>query len=300
MRVLVTGSSGFVGSHLCRYLGSVGDQAIAFPGPDGPGALDVTDGSAVRDRVADSSPDALVHLAGISSVAWSHANPARTFLVNTLGTVNVLEAVRQAAPRCRVLVVGSGEMYGRLAEGRRAQEDDPLRPVSPYAASKCAAEQVARQFASAYGVYVICARPFNHLGPGQSPQFVVPSFARQIAEIKRGLRPPHIDVGDLSPVRDFLHVEDVVRGYRLLLDRAPSAAAYNVCSEKPLSIRDLLESLLTLSGVQAQINIDPNRLRPAEIPWLVGDASRIRDLGWTPRRTVQEALTAVLDEAFAR
>ena len=300
MRVLVTGSGGFVGRHLCQYLEAMGDQVIACPWPEGLDVLDVTDGAAVRQRVTDSSPDALVHLAGVSSVAWSHAHPAQTFLVNCLGAVNVLEAVSLARPGCRALIIGSGEMYGRAAKGHRSQEDDPLRPLSPYAASKCAAEQAARQFATAYGQHIICARPFNHIGSGQSPQFVVPSFARQIADIKRGLRPPHLEVGDLTPVRDFLHVEDVVRAYRLLLERAEPAAVYNVCGGQPLSVRELLETLLTLSGVQAEIRVDPARLRPAEIPWLVGDSSRIHALGWTPRRTVTEALSCVLDEALAQ
>ena len=148
MRVLVTGASGFVGQHLIRYLVSVGDDVVSCPGPDGPGALDVTDGSAVAERVSTARPEGVVHLAGISSVAWSHANPARTLLVNGLGTVNILQAVREMAPKARVLIIGSGEMYGRIREGYRAQEEDPLRPLSPYAASKCASEDFARQFAA--------------------------------------------------------------------------------------------------------------------------------------------------------
>ena len=299
MRALVTGSGGFVGSHLCRYLQSLGDTVIECPGPDGPNALDITDGPSVCRRIADSSPDAIIHLAGVSSVAWSHSNPEKTFLINCVGTVNVLEAVRQGAPRCKVLIVGSGEMYGPVSVGKRAHEQDSLRPLSPYAASKCAAEEAARQFASAYDVHAICTRPFNHLGDGQSAQFVVPSFARQIIEIKRNLR-VQLEVGDLTPVRDFTHVEDVVRAYRLLLDHAESGATFNICSGQPLSIGELLDTFLSISGVKAEIKVESSRLRPVEIPWLVGDASRIREIGWRPHKTIRQALKAALDEAATR
>ena len=298
MRILVTGSSGFVGQHLSRFLKSVGDEVIPCPGPVGPAALDVTDGESVLKRIGEAQPEAIVHLAGVSSVAWSHANPTETFLVNTLGTVNVLRGVREGAPKARLLLVGSGEMYGRLTKGHRAREDDPLRPLSPYAASKCSAEEAARQFAASYGLHVVCARPFNHLGAGQAPQFVVPSFAKQIIEVKRGQREPIIEVGDLSPIRDFLHVEDVIRGYRLLLTAGEPAAAYNVCSGEPVAIRSLLDQMLEIAGVQVEVRVGPRRLRPAEISWLVGDAARIRSLGWAVQRTTRAALTEALEEAL--
>jgi GDP-4-dehydro-6-deoxy-D-mannose reductase len=299
VRVLVTGSSGFVGQHLSRYLISVGDEVIPCPGPDGPGALDVTDGAAVLHRVAEVQPEAIVHLAAVSSVAWSHTHPAKTFLVNTLGTVNLLEAVRTAAPKARLLLVGSGEMYGRLVGGHRAHEADPLRPLSPYAASKCAAEEAARQYAASYDISVVFARPFNHLGAGQALQFVVPSFARQIADVKAGKRVPIVEVGDLSPVRDFLHVEDVVRGYRMLLMAGEPTVAYNLCSGDPVAIRALLEQLVEIAGVQVEIRVDPTRFRPVEIPWLVGDGSRAHSVGWAPRRTTREALNEALGEALS-
>jgi GDP-4-dehydro-6-deoxy-D-mannose reductase len=296
VRVLVTGSSGFVGRHLCRFLMLVGAEVLPCPGPDGPGALDVTDGDAVLRRISESRPDGIVHLAGVSSVAWSHENAEKTFLVNGLGTVNVLQAVRTTAPHARVLIIGSGEMYGRIPEGRRAQEEDLLHPLSPYAASKCAAEQVARQYVASYGLQIVCTRPFNHIGPDQSPQFVVPSFARQIAEVKRGRKPAIIDVGDLSPVRDFLHVEDVVRGYWTLLQPPVSPGVYNICAGVGRSIRSVLDELLELSGVSAQIRVTPGRLRTVEIPWLVGDPARLTELGWQPQRSTSEALQEVLRE----
>ena len=300
MRVLVTGASGFVGRHLCQYLTLVGDDVIALPGPDGPGALDVTDGSAVAQRISSVKPDGIVHLAGVSSVAWSHANPGRTFIVNGLGTVNVLQAVREGAPNARVLLIGSGEMYGRVTKGHRARESDILRPLSPYAASKCAAEIIAQQFAASYDLDIVCARPFNHIGSGQGAQFVGPSFARQIIEAKRNGLDSTIRVGDLSAVRDFLHVDDVVRGYRLLLEKGRRATAYNLCSGEPLSIRQLLEGLLELADVELKISVDPARLRVIEIPWLVGDPILIKTLGWQPVQSPRVALKELLDEALAQ
>jgi GDP-4-dehydro-6-deoxy-D-mannose reductase len=296
VRILVTGSSGFVGQHLCRYLTSIGDEVIPCPGPDGDGAVDVTDEQAVRLRVSTARPEGVIHLAGVSSVAWSHANPTKTFLTNGLGTVNILQGVREGAPAARVLLVGSGEVYGRTSEGHRSNEDDTPRPLSPYAASKLAGETIARQYAASYGIQVVFARPFNHLGPGQAAHFVVPSFARQIAEVKRGKREAVIEVGDVSPVRDFLHVEDVVRGYRLLLESADVGTPYNLCSGTGRTILSLLDELLALALVKAEVRIDSARLRPSEIPWLVGDPSRINALGWQVVRPISQALSEVLRE----
>lgn len=298
MRILVTGSTGFVGKHLCQYLESLGDEVVAWPGPDGPGAIDVTDGESVSRHVRDAKPRGIINLAGISSVAWSHNNPATTFFVNVVGTVNLLQAARESSGPVRVLVIGSGEVYGRLPEGRRADEEDPLQPLSPYASSKSAAEEAARQYAASYGVDAVIARPFNHLGTGQAAQFVVPSFARQIADMKRGQRSKTLEVGDLSPIRDFLHVEDVIRGYRLLLERGTPGKAYNVCSGEPTSIRSLVAQLLAVASVEAEVRVTPERLRPVEIPWLVGDPSRLRALGWEPRRTVRQALSDAFSEAL--
>jgi len=298
VRILVTGASGFAGRHLCQYLASIGDTVIACPGPDGPGSLDVTDASAVAHRIGDSQPEAIVHLAGVSSVASSHNEPARTFAVNALGTVNLLQAVRASSPTSRLLLIGSGEMYGRVAEGRLAEENDSLKPLSPYASSKCTAELVARQFAASYGLEVVCARPFNHVGLGQAPQFVVPSFARQLAAAKRGDGPAVIRVGDLSPVRDFLHVEDIVRGYRILLQPTTPLGTYNICSGVGRSIRSILDELIEISSVRAKIMVAADRLRTAEIPRLVGDPTRLLALGWKPRRTLHDALSDVFGEAL--
>lgn len=292
MRVLVTGAGGFVGRHLCEYLRAGGDEPVPIDSE-----VDVTDPAALQAAVERARPDAVVHLAGVSSVAASHRDPSRTFAVNALGAVNLLAAVQQAAPRARVLLVGSAEMYGALPSEAGATEDIPLRPLNPYAASKVAAEVAGFQFHRGRGLAVVSVRAFNHLGRGQRPEFVVPSFAAQIAAIRRGRAEPVLRVGNLDPVRDFSHVADVVEAYRLLLDKGEPGQAYNVCSGEGHAIRGVLDRMIDLARVQARIEVDPARLRPAEIPRLVGDPSRLRALGWRPSRTLDDALREALAEA---
>jgi GDP-4-dehydro-6-deoxy-D-mannose reductase len=179
-----------------------------------------------------------------------------------------------------------------------ASETTPLRPLSPYAASKVEAEQLGRE-AARNGLAVMLLRPFNHLGRGQAPQFVMPSFARQLVAIAMGQSPPVVEVGDLSPVRDFSHVEDVVAAYLLLLERGVPGEVYNVCSGEGLSIRQALDALQELAGTRAEIRVDPARLRPTEIPWLVGNPGKLARLGWNRRRHFRDALADVVEEARA-
>lgn len=328
MRIAVTGADGFVGPHLVAYLRAARDEVLALRGPaphprpangsasrapasdarvgkdvsataiDGP-CVDVLDEVGLRAVLARFDPDAVVHLAGMSSVSQSHAHPVEALRVNLLGTTNVCVALRETAKRARLLLVGSGEMYGPVAPGRRAREDSPMAPTSPYAASKVGAEVAALMFHRAYGLDVVCARPFNHIGAGQRRDFSVPSFARQIEAIRDGRVPPVLSVGNLDPVRDFSHVSDVVAAYGLLLERGASGEAYNVCSGEGRTIRSLLEELIQVAGVTARIEVDPARVRPVDIPSLVGDAAKLHALGWRPHRGVGDALQEVLAEARA-
>ena len=295
MKVLVTGADGFVGTHLTRALRARGDTVDPCSGPGGSGELEITSAAAVEARIRESLPEAVIHLAGISSVARSHEHPSATFAVNVLGAANLLESVKRHVPRARVLLVGSGEAYGAVASSRPAKETDPLRPLSPYAASKVAAEVLARQMVESYQLHVVLARPFNHLGPGQAPSFVVPSLARQLLDVAKGRAEPVVEVGDLSPVRDFSHVLDVIDGYLLLLERGEPGEAYNLCSGTGRSIRELLDELQGLLETHAEVRVDPQRLRPVEIPWLVGDPSLIESLGWRRRRTVRDALAELIE-----
>lgn len=281
MRVLVTGADGFVGPHLGRSLSALGHEVILRGGPDAvERSLDVRDAAATVSLLREAQPEAVVHLAGWSSVGASFDKPLDCFAVNALGTANLFEAVRTQAPRARVLLISSGEVYGR-GEGVRARaERDGVAPSSPYAMSKCAAELIAQQYHAAFGTHAVVARPFNHIGPGQDERFVVPSLLKQVRDVAAQRREPIIHVGNLEPVRDFSSVHDVVQAYALLLESAEAGAVYNVCSGRGRSIRQVLEELLSRAGVEAEIRIDPARVRPVEIPHLVGDPTRLLQLGW--------------------
>lgn len=300
MRILVTGADGFAGRHLCALLRAAGDEVVEAHGPRAEGMnsdalnFDIADEAAVRAAVEKARPEGIIHLAGSSSVARSHGNPARVFSVNALGTVNLLTAVRALAPQARVLLISSGEVYGPVPMGTRATEEQSLVPLSPYAASKMAAEQAGQQFHRSYGLQVVVARAFSHLGEGQDPTFVVPSFAAQLRAIRQGKAAPVLRTGNLDVIRDFSHVRDVMAAYRLLLTVGVPGQTYNVCSGTGRTIRAVLEEMLGLSGIAARIDLDPARLRPSDIPSLVGAPDKIRALGWEPKHTVTDALCDVL------
>jgi len=306
MRVLVTGADGFVGGHLGAFLRARGDEVVSWAGPRPTGSpppgfevVDVRDGDAVHRAVARAKPDAIVHLAAVSSVVQSHAEPALTFEVNTVGALHVCIAAKAMSSAPRVLVVSSGEVYGPTPT-EPATEETALNPTSPYAASKVAAETAAFQFARSYGMHVVCVRPFNHIGRGQAPNFAVPAFARQVVEARRSRARRSISVGNLDPVRDFSNVDDVVAAYALLLDRGVSCEAYNVSSGSGRTIRSILEELMEIAEVELDVRVDPSKVRASELPVLVGDSSKIRALGWTPHRTLRETLREVLDDAESR
>jgi GDP-4-dehydro-6-deoxy-D-mannose reductase len=304
MRILVTGADGFVGKHLTAHLRAHGDDVFELWGHSEAredvthvAVADIVDGAAVSRVVGEWRPQGIIHLAGFSSVAQSHADPGRAFQVNTVGTVNLLEATRKAVPEARFLLVSSGEVYGAIPPGERAAEGHPLAPLSPYASSKVAAEIACQQFFRAHRLQAVIARPFNHIGAGQNPNFVVPSFARQLEHLRRDPTGSAIRVGNLEPIRDFSHVKDVVEAYRILLQQGVPGEAYNVGSGAGRSILSLFEELRELSGVMVEATVDPARFRPAEIASLVGDPGKLTALGWTPRHTVRDALRDVLTEA---
>jgi len=296
MRVFVTGADGFVGRHLGRVLRDAGHTVREARGPGDADGFELTHPSEVRAALERVRPEAIVHLAAVSSVAESHRDPVRTMAVNALGTTHLLAAAKEVCPGARLLFVSSGEVYGRLPSDRAADEDLPPAPLSPYSASKLAGEVVALQFHRSYGMDVVVARPFGHVGRGQARHFVVPSFAVQIAAIARGAAEPALRTGDLSARRDLLHVEDVACAYELLLRAGQPGSIYNVASGTGRTIRELLDEMLALAGVQARVEPDPALVRPVEIPELIGNATRLGTLGWAPRRTVRDALVDVFDE----
>ncbi len=297
MRLLITGAGGFVAGHVRSAFARDGHEVVGVgihPEPGVDRVVDVTDPSALQTAVTELRPNAVVHLAGFSSVAESGRNPALALRVNTGGTLNVCQAVLALKSPCRLLVVSSGEVYGASSGETNASEDTPCDPISIYGATKLAAEVVARQHQH-LGLDVLIARPFNHIGRGQHATFVLPSFAQQLARVPRG-GAVTLEVGNLSAVRDFSHVADVVAAYQLILEKGERGATYNIGSSQGRSIEELLQALVKLSGREVTVRVDPTRLRPVDIPRLVGDSAKLRALGWAPRRNVEEALREVLEE----
>ena len=304
--ILVTGVSGFVGAWLARELQGRGAEVHGL-GPEAeapPLALagwwiaDVREPEALADAIASARPAAVVHLAGQSSAARSFEIPEETFAINALGTWNLLHAVQRAAPKARVLVVGTSEVYGPQPEGARVSESAPFRPVSPYALSKAAADAFAEVFARQHQLDVIRTRSFGHTGPGQTPRFVVPSFAQQIAAIEAGKAEPVLRVGNLEVTRDLLDVRDVVRAYAVLLERGASGAAYNVCRGEGVKLTEVVRMLIEQARVPVRIEVDPARVRPADVAYLVGDPSAIeRATGWRAAIAMVQTLRDVLEES---
>ena len=290
MRVVVTGSKGFVGHWLIAHLEDQGDEVIGLDAE-----VDITEPVALREAVINAGPEAICHLAALASVGASWGASEATYRVNTVGTANVLDAALACSPRPRVLLISSSEVYGRVSpDDLPLSEDRPFAPVSPYAASKAAAEMIGLQTWLGSGLEVVRARPFNHTGPGQRRDFVVPALAEQVARaVQTGA--DRLSTGNLDARRDLTDVRDVVRAYRMLLTSGEAGAVYNVCRGEAVSIREVAERLLRLSGVDLPIIVDPERVRPVEIPELRGDPGRIRSaVAWRPEYDLDRTLADVL------
>jgi GDP-4-dehydro-6-deoxy-D-mannose reductase len=298
VRALVTGVSGFVGHHLVEHLRASGDDVTGCDRADG--SLDVLDPSSVRAVLDRVRPEVVYHLAGWSDVGASWAAPLEVFRVNAEGTLNVLDECR-AAGVGRVLSVSSADVYGVVAADELPiGEDAPVRPVSPYAASKVAADYLGLQAWLGHGLPVLRVRAFNHVGPGQTPRFVAPAIADRIARNERD-GGGTVPVGDLSPRRDFTDVRDVVRAYRLLVERGEPGEAYNVCSGRAVAIADLAERLLARATRPMTLAEDPALRRPVDVPVLCGDYTKLRTAtGWGPSIDLDETLDDLLAEARAR
>jgi len=309
MKVLVTGVAGFVGGHLVDFLRAEHPQVeivgVVKPHGTSPGGLpssvmiveaDLEDPAAVATILDMVHPDRIVHLAAQSSVQESWKDPSGTLHTNVHGLLHLLEAVRQRSLSPRFLVVGSAEEYGAVdPKDLPLKEEAPLRPNSPYAVSKVAQGYLALQYSLSFGMGVLRTRTFHHTGPGRGEVFAESSFARQIAEIEIGRRAPLLEVGNLETVRDFADVRDVVRAYWAILDNGDAGAVYNVCTGRGVRMRDLLQRLVELSGVEVELRVDPDRLRPSDVPTLVGDPTRLRNAtGWHPRIGLDETLKDLL------
>ena len=296
MRAFVTGAGGFVGSWLRAHLAACGDEVVGVDRE-----VDVTDAGAVRSALADAAPDVVFHLAALTHVGRSWEHPARVFEVNAIGTLNVLEGARACPSPPRVLLTSSAEVYGAVPADRLpVGEDAPLAPVTPYAASKVAAEYVAIQQHLAHGFAVIRVRPFNHVGPGQAPGFVVAALAERIVRARR-VGSTSISVGNLAARRDLTDVRDVVRAYRLLVDLGAPGDVYNVCTGRDVAIEDVARRMQTLAGVELGLDIDPALARPIDVPVVRGDPRKLKAVtGWEPEFDLDQTLRDVLDDFAER
>ena len=292
-RILITGSEGFVGSHLRAALAAEFADAVLMPA-----GFDVRDPGAARAAVRDARPDACMHLAAVSSIPAAQADPAEAWQVNLLGTIGLARALMAEAPDCLLVFASTGDAYGAsFRSGLPMTEAAALAPMNTYSATKAGADLALGAMANE-GLRVIRARAFNHAGPGQSEAFVVAAFARQVARIEAGLQPPVVRVGALDAQRDFLDVRDVCRAYARCIalgDSLEQGIAINVASGVTRRVGDILSALLDAGGVAATVETEQRRLRRADIPVAIGDASRARDLlGWEPRIPWETTLTDIL------
>ncbi len=315
MRALITGVAGFAGSHLAELLISHGIDVYGLVMPGGPLAnlngirtdpgraarLHLVEADIVQEGelvrvVADTCPEHVYHLAAASSVRQSLQDPGVTFRVNVLGTRNLLEAIRRARITPRTLVVSSVEAYGASAnKATLLREEDPLLPVSPYGASKAAAEMLACSYWHHHKIPIIRVRPFPHTGPRHAPNFVFPDWARQLTEIEAGRRPPRLEVGNLEIRRDVSDVRDVVAAYMLALEKGEAGAVYNVCTGRAHTLREVLDALIGLTRLTVEVVVDPGRLRPIDIKVLAGTAQLLHACtGWTAVSSLSRTLTNLL------
>ena len=317
MRALITGISGFVGSHLSEYLLEHTDWHVAGTvyGPEEnikhlrdrlelyPAELSKLE--TVISILEQAKPDYIFHLAAQPLVSLSRRDPWGTLAINIRLQLNILEAVarlgstalRQSSGQARILVVGSSEEYGLVRPDELPiKETNPLRPTSPYAVSKVAQDMLGLQYHLSHQLFTVRVRSFNHIGPRQRLGFVAPDFASQIAQAEAGLREPVIQVGNLTPQRDFSDVRDVVRGYHLLITQGESGEVYNLGSEQAHSVREVLETLIAMARIPIAVEQDPERLRPTNVPVIVADCTRIREqTGWRPTIPFEDSLQDVLD-----
>ncbi len=310
MRVLITGISGFAGSHLADLCVARGADVWGLTQTPGPHpnlahlgerislhTANIADKAGVAAALEDSKPDWVFHLAAQAHVPTAWRDPAATLTTNILGQLNVILAMQERAPDARLLVVSSSSVYGMVEEkDLPVDENTPLRPADPYAVSKVGQDMLALQYAQSHGADIVRVRPFNHIGPRQAPDFVIARFAHELAEMEAGARPPAMRVGNMSAKRDFLDVRDVATAYWLALEKGAPGAVYTVGSGVARSIDEMLQTMLKLTQVDIAVETDPALLRPGDLPILQADPRRIRaETGWRPAITLEQTLADTLD-----
>ncbi len=309
MRVLITGINGFVGNYLAEYLLAQGHHELwgltRAPGRLAPALAervtevhaDLSDAEATMRAIVAARPAVIYHLAGQPFVPESFRDPAGTLSTNTLGALHIFLSLIELRSPTRVLVIGTNEEYGKITEGDLPiNEQTPLRPANPYGVSKAAQGLLALQYHLSHALDTIRVRPFTHIGPRQNERFVTASFARQIARIELGLQPPIVQVGNLSAQRDFTDVRDMVRAYALIVAHGEAGAVYNVGAGQAVMIRELLDLLLEASSTRVEVHLNPELMRPIDIPLVVCDATRLREqTGWAPQIPLRQTMRDILD-----
>lgn len=309
MRALITGINGFVAGHLAEYLLSTGkwevwglsrSPQIALPELKDRVRVvqaNLDDPEGTMRAIVAVQPQVIYHLAGQPFVPESFRDPAATLATNTIGALHIFLTLIEYRMAARVLVVGTNEEYGKLDERDiPVSERTPLRPTSPYGVSKVAQSLLAQQYHFSHGLDVVRVRPFTHIGPRQNERFVTAAFARQIAQIERGLQPPVVQVGNLTARRDFTDVRDMVRAYALAVQHGESGAVYNIGSGQAVMIRELLDMLLEESTTNVEIRLNPELMRPIDIPFVTCDASRFCErTGWEPRISIRQTMRDILN-----
>ncbi len=303
MRFLVTGINGFVGRHLAAELLGAGHSVRGFGYPDTNDIhnqieydpADIRDQAQLNALIAHRKPDACIHLAGIAAPSLAEMNPQATFTVNTLGTINLLRALKDHAPECRTLCVSTAQVYGsRRQDCEPVDENTPLRPENIYAITKAAADEAALAFGTVHGIPVMTARPHNHIGPGQSNDFAVAAFAGQVKKLALG-EIKQITVGNLESRRDLTDVRDVVRAYRMLCELGTPGQAYNIASGCCVSMREILDRLCRLARVEADYKIAPELFRPTDTSLSLDTAALKQATGWHPVISLDQSLADIMD-----
>jgi len=296
-KLFVTGLEGFVGTKVREAL-SADEKNWPFQLIIPRESYNLKEKASLLNVIQDTKPDYVLHLAGQSSVPASFENPTDTHLTNFIGTLNLIESLKEIKFSGSMVYVSSGEVYGRVeADDMPVTEDHALRPHNPYSVSKVAAEYLCKQYAMTNEMNIIIARPFNHVGPGQSERFAVSSFAKQVMEIKLGLKPPEIQTGNLTNSRDFTDVRDVVEAYLKLLLSGRSGEVYNICSGNEYSMSEILQKMFEISGVKCNVLTDFSRLRSNEQKTMCGSYKKIKDeVGWSPKINIDKSLSDALDK----
>ncbi len=311
MKVLITGITGFAGSHMAEFCLARGDvDTYGTIRPRSPMDhisqirdkltlidCDLRDATSVWRTINQVKPDYIFHLAAQSFVPTSWHAPAETLVTNVIGQVNIFEALRELKLKTRIQIACSSEEYGMVYENEvPISESNPLRPLSPYGVSKVAQDMLGYQYHQSYGTHVLRTRGFNHTGPRRGEVFVTSTFAKQIAEIEKGRREPVMYVGNLNAMRDFTDVRDMVRAYWLAVEKCEAGDVFNIASDKGIKIKDMLDMLLKMSSAEIKVQQDPARMRPSDVEILLGDSTKFRKAtGWKPEIPFEKTMRDLLD-----